>query len=239
MLGLMEAISDILSPIIGNLLHALLLVWLVYRGSTHTNANFGKLLICMSVCPMIRIVGFAISSSMFPGVWYYSITEAIVILAACFAVITNGYTLSDIGLCIGKQVWITPLILFSGIMGGWMESHIIAPSPLVSGLAWHNIWFVSLMLIFFTGFGEEFIFRGVIQHAASVAYRPWMGIVFTAVLWALLHIGWLSWIELAFVCFMGLLWGTLRHFSRSIISLSLAHGIANIMLFVAMPYLHK
>jgi hypothetical protein len=63
------------------------------------------------------------------------------------------------------------------------------------------------------------------------------GVIGVTAVYALLHIGWLSMLDVIFVFAIGLFFGFLTLKTGSIIGVSLSHGITNVLLFLAMPSL--
>ncbi len=57
----------------------------------------------------------------------------------------------------------TLLIALSGIIFGFIEYIILKPVPIISLLNLKEIIIPGLILLLFTGFLEELIFRGIIQ----------------------------------------------------------------------------
>ena len=93
----------------------------------------------------------------------------------------------------------------------------------------------ALILLVGTGVVEELIFRGILQYTADEVYGSWRGIVFVSVLFAVLHIGHLSVLDVVFVFFVALYFGAAVRWTRSLIGVSIAHGLTNIMLFIVLP----
>jgi len=60
-------------------------------------------------------------------------------------------------------------------------------------------------MLVYTGFLEELIFRGIIQHNAIKYFKPGIGIFFVTLLFAVMHIGNLSFLDVAFLFFIGYL----------------------------------
>jgi len=58
-------------------------------------------------------------------------------------------------------------------------------------------------MLVYTGFLEELIFRGIIQHNAITYFKPGIGIFFVALLFAVMHTGNLSFLDVVFVFFIG------------------------------------
>jgi uncharacterized protein len=118
---------------------------------------------------------------------------------------------------------------------GLVEYLILRPEPL-GGLPWETGLLPALSLAFFTGFPEELIFRGIMQTAARPLLGRWNW-PYVAAVFAALHIGYQSLIDVAFVFAVGLLYGWVFERTRSIIGVSIGHGVANGILFFVAPYL--
>jgi membrane protease YdiL (CAAX protease family) len=91
------------------------------------------------------------------------------------------------------------------------------------------------LLLLCTGFVEEFIFRGVLQRTAVEAFGGW-GIVYVSLLFAILHMGFLSWIDVVFVFVVALFFGWVVKKTGSLFGVTLAHGITNIVLYLIIPF---
>ena len=120
---------------------------------------------------------------------------------------------------------------------GYGEYEILKPSPLVEWSQWRDILVPSITLLIGTGFVEELIFRGIIQHSA-VDVLGKSGVVYVSIVFAVLHIGYNSAIDIIFVFITGLVFGWLVLKTKSILGVTLAHGLANIVLWLLLPHSH-
>ena len=57
-----------------------------------------------------------------------------------------------------------------------------------------------------------------------------------ALVFAFLHMGWLSMLDMVFVFIVGLLFGLFVLKTGSIVGASISHGLTNVVLFMVMPY---
>ena len=112
---------------------------------------------------------------------------------------------------------------------------ILKPQPAVSELSWQVIWLPALIFVFSTGFVEEFIFRGVLQRTAGGLLGRW-GIVYVSFIFAILHMGFLSWFDVAFVFAVALLFSWVVKKTGSLLGVTLSHGIANAVLYLVAPF---
>jgi len=96
---------------------------------------------------------------------------------------------------------------------------------------------IALMLAATTGFVEEFVFRGVLQRAAAESIGGWRGIIYVNVLFAAMHMGFQSWIDVLFVFAVAMFFAWAVKRTGSLLGVTLAHGITNVMLFLVIPFL--
>jgi membrane protease YdiL (CAAX protease family) len=106
--------------------------------------------------------------------------------------------------------------------------------PLFSGL---SIWQLALLSAA-AGFGEELLFRGLIQagmtHGLSFAYDQWIACLVASILFGLCH--WLSATYGILAIVIGVYLGVLFVFTDSLLPPMIAHGLYD---FVALVYLVK
>ncbi len=133
--------------------------------------------------------------------------------------------------------WLLQIAIgLSGLAFGALEYVILRPQALAPALAWANVWWPALVLLVCTGLLEEMIFRGLLQRTAETVLPRW-GLVYVALLFAVLHIGYRSLVDVLFVLVVGLFFGRIVQRTRSLVGVTLAHGLTNIMLFLIMPFL--
>ena len=194
-----------------------------------------RLYLALTLCPLIRILSLTIPLKGVPLIYWYVIIAFPLLVAAFVVLRLNGYTFAQVGLTPGNL----PVQLAIGLVGiplGVMENRILQPAPLINALTLQQIWLPALILLIFTGFFEELIFRGLLQKAA----RDVLGggaLPFVAFLFAVLHITHLSVIDIFFVFGVAVLfyWFALR--TRSILGVTLAHGLTNIGLYLVWPFI--
>jgi membrane protease YdiL (CAAX protease family) len=123
-----------------------------------------------------------------------------------------------------------------GLALGFVEYHILRPDALIDDLTLRQFVVPALVIMFATGFLEEFIFRGVLQRLAEgVLGRS--GLLYVSLIFAILHIGYRSASDFLFVLLIALLYGWVVRRTGSIIGVSVSHGITNITLFLLIPFI--
>jgi membrane protease YdiL (CAAX protease family) len=128
------------------------------------------------------------------------------------------------------------LIGLTGILFGITEYFILRPDPLVESLSWQQIWLPAAILLISTGFLEEYVFRFLMQRTSVERLGRVLGIVYVGLLFAVLHIGYRSIVDLLFVLVVGLFFGLMAWKTRSIVGVTISHGLTNIMLFLIVPF---
>lgn len=228
-------IITVLNTVHGMITHAsifvLLLVISVYMHGSQSPSSF---YLSLTLAPLIRILSLSMPLIYFPKYTWYTIVGIPVLIAAIVLVKYQDLSPFDIGLTLRK-----PLVQIGiGLIGaplGVIEYYILKPSLLYEESSIIIYINMALSLIFFTGFAEELIFRGIMQYNAIKSLGVWKGILLVTSVFAILHIGWLSILDILFVFLVGLLFSIIAHRTGSIIGISLAHGLTNVVLFVVMP----
>lgn len=218
---------------LGLWLHAALVVSLLAHAALAEGGLRG-LLVGMAVLPLIRLLSFTMPFWLFPRSSWFALINAPILLGVITAAILLGYGRNSLGLRVGNLAF-QLAIGVTGILIGLLERLLIQPEALVDSVASPEAVWVVASLMVFTGFGEELLFRGLLQHGAVRVLGPVGGIAFGSILFGSMHIGWLSIPDVAFVTLVGVVFGILVHRTGSILGVSIAHGLANVMLFVVLP----
>ncbi len=228
-------VLTIINPWSGLILHSLILVALLFHGAITRPTASRRFLIVLTLAPLIRILSISLPLRNFPLVFWYLIIGGLLLLAALFALRVSGLGARRIGLAV--RSWPAEIgIAFLGILLGLIEYFILYPAPLIPQLTWSNFLLAAFILLVFTGVLEEFIFRGLIQEA-SLGVMGRGGLIYTAFLFAILHVGYLSISDVLFVFGVGLMFGLIIARTRSLLGVSLAHGLTNVTLYLVYPFL--
>jgi membrane protease YdiL (CAAX protease family) len=234
-LALAELLTTYTMPWPGQLAHCLLLAALLYHSSRVGPGRERTFLICLAFAPLIRILSLALPLTRFPLVYWYAIVSLPLFAAALVAKRLMGYSWRALGLTL--RHWPPQLIIgLSGIAFGVVEYWILRPEPLAPSFTWADLWGPALILLLCTGLVEELIFRGLLQRAAVDAFGRW-GILYVAVVYATLYIGYRSLAQVLFMLGAGLFFGWAVERTRSLLGAALAHGLTNVVLFLVMPFL--
>ncbi len=231
-----ELLSAGTSLVLGLTLHAATLLFLFVR-FVLSGGKKGDFYLALSVIPLIRILSLTMPIWLVNPTNWLPLVNLPLIIATLVAAKTLGYGLKDLRLNFGPGILLQLLIASSGFLIGYLERFIIQPAALAPGLELGQVLWPMLSLLLFTGLSEELLFRGLLLTAVVRYVGARRGILFAALVFGAFHFGWQSWLDVAFVTLVGVYFGWLVHKTRSIFGVTLAHGIANIMLFVVLPNL--
>jgi membrane protease YdiL (CAAX protease family) len=229
-----EIVTAVVQPQVGMILHALLLVGLTLYGASGQLTEGRRLALALTLAPLIRLLSLSLPLIRFPQATWYPIVAIPLLIAAWIVIRLLGVSRHDLGLRAGNLP--LQLMLVGGGLGlGAAEYAILRPASLVADYSWGTLVLPALSLVIFTGFTEELIFRGLLQTVAAPALTRWT-LMYVALLFAALHIGYLSVSDVAFVFAVGVLFGEIVRRGGSILGVTLAHGLTNVTLFLIMPY---
>lgn len=235
--SLAELLTATINVQLGLILHALLLIGLAIYSAVGSGSARRKLAMALTVAPLIRLLSLSLPLTSFPQLAWYPIVAVPLLLTTALIVRQMGISRQSIGLQI-KNLPLQLALISGGLGLGWTEYAILHPAPVINNYNWLVGTLGVISLVVFTGFNEEIIFRGLLQATAIVVLKR-TALIYVALLFAALHIGYLSLFDLIFVFAVGLLFGYIVRWGGSILGVSLAHGLTNVTLFMIMPYLNQ
>ncbi len=230
-----ELLTTFTPPQFGMVLHGLVLLFLFALAARVSRPDETRFLLALSLAPLIRLMSLALPLTLFPFSFWYMVVGTPLLLTAWLVARLCGLSRGQVGL--GKVDWSAQLLLgLTGFALGFVEYLILRPEPLVAEFSLAQVLPVAFTLLVFTGFLEEYIFRGVMQHTAS-RWIGSVGIFYISAVFAVLHIGYRSLLDVIFVFLVALFFAWAARESRSIVGVTLAHGVTNITLFLVFPFL--
>ncbi|MBO3810291.1 MAG: CPBP family intramembrane metalloprotease [Candidatus Brockarchaeota archaeon] len=230
-----ETVTTFMDPLYGLSLHTLTLIFMLSLSALKYADNpSSNLYLSLSLAPLIRIVSLSLPLAYFPRYAWYLLAGLAIFSAALASIRAMGLRLKDVGVTLSKPA-IQLAMGATGVPLGVIEYFILKPEYLAPGLNSLELTLLALALIFSTGFVEELVFRGVIQRSAVASLGGKAGVLGTAFIFAILHIGWLSTLDFLFVFSIGLFFGLAVLKTGNIIGASLSHGLTNVLLFLILP----
>ena len=240
LLTLAEALTVFVAVRLGVFLHLTLLFLLMLHAAATWQQPVHRLLLGLAFVPLIRVVSLSLPLVDFPLVYWYFITSVPLFLSALVVMGLLGFSWRDVILrptALRWPGWLLQIAIgLSGLGLGYVEYLILRPEPLVDAPTLGQIWLPALILLVSTGYMEELIFRRVMQRTAVEQFGPAWGILYVALFFAVLHIGYKSLVDFLFVLVVGLAFGVVVHRTRHLLGVTLAHGLTNIALFLLMPF---
>ncbi len=230
-IGIAEFVLYYVSMPGGMASYFVILIVLILHSTLEQNEAQRNLWLVIGIVPLIRIVSTVILTMGLVTITLYVFIGVPVFIGIYTMVRYLKYSIHDSGLNsrhFGSQI----LIAITGIGLGTIDYVILKPEPLIEG-SFVQFIFPGVVLLIFSGLMEELAFRGVMQRAAG-ALGSW-GWVIIALIYALLQIGHGSLLHLVFTLGVSIFFGFVVLRTKSVLGVSLAHGVLNIMLFLVMP----
>lgn len=225
-----------LSPLLlKQLIHSLLLLFLiVYSSLPHREPGFGftNLLRSLILLPLMRLLNTSMPLGAFEAVYWFMAVNAPLFIAAYLLVYAARLEKRSVGLVLGERK--TQLgVGATGIVFGLMGSLLLEPGQLIGNPTLENLLVSMVILLVFTGFVEEFIFRGLIQTNAEATLGKTPGWVYASILFSVMGgLNAKSPLPFLFFLSMGLFYGYVFQRTRSLLGIALSHGIASGILFL-------
>lgn len=231
---LAEVLITVADARLGLLLHIATLFLLLYTMLQPGGVHQRRYRTVLPLVPLIRILSLGLPLAAWPQItWYFAVS---VPLFAAIAIVIQlePWTRAELGLTLSSL----PEQLAIGMAGlalGWIEYQILRPTPLSQELTWQALWLPALILVVSTGYLEELLFRGLLQSASIPVLGRWPAILFVTTLFAVLHIGYASLLDVGFVFAVGLAFSIIVARTQSLLGVTLAHSLTNISLFLLWP----
>ncbi len=206
-----------------------------YSPKTRREDDFSDLLKCLTLAPLIRMLSTSMPVAPLEQIYWFMVINTPLFIIAFLLIRSQLLTKRRLGLRLGN-LKIQVLIAMTGFFLGFIDYSLLKPSPMIASLTPEAFLIPAAIMLIFTGFSEELIFRGLIQTHAEKITGNLYGLIFASTLFALMHIGWKSPPDLLFVLGVGLFYGYVFQKTRSLTGITLSHGITNIMMFLVAPF---
>lgn len=199
--------------------------------------KFTSLLLTLTLVPLIRILSLVMPLSHFPRIQWFIIIGVAVYLAFFVLLFQQKSNIKECGLRLPtkKHIPIEVGIILLGIPLGFAEYYILRPTPFIDSFSIENIIVAVLILFIATGLMEELIFRGLLQKKSTDILGVWPGILFITLIFAVLHIGNLSLLDVLLVFCIGGLYAVVVKTTKTVIGVSISHTLVNVVLFIICP----
>jgi len=163
----------------------------------------------------------------------------LIISVAVAFIIVKRISLARVGLTRGlhpmyKQIAAGGSI---GLLSSLIEYWILRPSPIrLTEDSLQAILYVVIVMTVFVGFGEELLFRGLVQESYQKVLPAWSAILLASIQFSLMHYGWQNPLELLFSYGMGIAFGFSFWKTKSLATPIAMHALNNIAMFIIAAY---
>ncbi|HPR98450.1 MAG TPA: type II CAAX endopeptidase family protein [Methanomassiliicoccales archaeon] len=134
-----------------------------------------------------------------------------------------------------KWEYLLIAIIF-GYLCSNLEFFLLDNQALVYDLGPLTLSKLLLVMVVFVGFGEELIFRGLLQSSIEKHYGKYLAVFVSALMFAIMHSGYHSIPYLIFVFLVGLTLAYAYQRTSSLGLVALMHGLLNFFLFSFLPF---
>ncbi|MEI7771652.1 MAG: CPBP family intramembrane glutamic endopeptidase [Chloroflexales bacterium] len=235
LIAVAEITTVAISPACGLIAHGLLLVMLIIHRAITPHEAEQQLTLALLLAPLTRVLSLALPLTHIPQPYWYGMIAPPLLLAAWLVVRRLRLSRHELGVQPGNLL-IQAMVAVGGLGLGAVTYALLHPAP-VTGTAMPSLtWLLVPTLLFCGGLAEEMIFRGVLQAAAVRTLGRW-AMLYGALVFTALQIGYRSPEYLLFSLGVGLLLAYAARLSGSILGVALAHGLANVTLLFLMPAL--
>lgn len=239
-LGIAEFSIAYYSPVLGIVIHLILMFFLIYYSSIVENKEKSNFLQALALPSLLRIISRSIPLIVLSdvAVIQFFIIYIPLLVAAFLLMRSQNLTMQDVGFTT-KKFYLQLIIGATGLSFGLVEFLILTEwiHP-IETINFTEILIYTAILMIFTGLTEELIFRGILLSRTDVFFgtdKQIFSIIFVSVIFMLLHAGWMSITDLIFVFLVGVFYSIMFLKTKSIVGIAISHGITNIMLFIILP----
>ncbi|MEM3059681.1 MAG: type II CAAX endopeptidase family protein [Methanomassiliicoccales archaeon] len=134
-----------------------------------------------------------------------------------------------------RYLFFTTAGVFMGLMLSNLEFAVLKSESLIPSLDVYNLLLLAIVMFLFIGFGEELIFRFILQTRLQREYGRYQTLFIASFVFMLMHSGYSSLTYLVFVFFIGLVLGYAFMKTRSLFFITIIHGSINFFLFSLIP----
>ena len=135
-----------------------------------------------------------------------------------------------------RALLVAPIVLPLSAVLGIVEYSLLDPAPLVSGWSVGNLLLIGIVMFGFVAVVEELLYRGIIQRTFEHRFGRGIGIAIASVLFGFMHSGYGIPEEILLATGIGVFFGLIYEYTRSLVLVVLMHGTLNLFLFAVVPY---
>ena len=192
------------------------------------------LYLALTLIPMIRVISVSIPLAGIPTIFGFVLVSLPSFIAGVMVARMIGLTYTELGFTFDK-LYLQFLISLLGLPLGFIGSLIIKPGFIDVAVTSKEILLWVIAFTVCISLLEEFIFRSILFNAALKVIGGQHAIYFVSLLYAALNISGKSLLNVIYTFLISILFCRLFVMQKSILGLSLAHGLINIVIYVISP----
>jgi len=128
-----------------------------------------------------------------------------------------------------------PVAIVLGGLLAEVEQMILQSEALIPTWSVAQVAMITVVMVCFVGFVEEYLFRGIVQGTLKQELGRWPAIFLASALFGLMHSGYGVPAEILFAGTIGFVFGVIYDYYDSLVFITFAHGILNVFLFAVYP----
>jgi membrane protease YdiL (CAAX protease family) len=195
-----------------------------------------RLFTSLMLLPLFRLLNVAMPVFFNLTLYTYPLVYAPMFLPVCFILKERIFSPDEAGITMKSFGIYLPLAFAVGLGVGWGEYQVLRPGMILPEFDLENVLTLSIIMIVFVGFIEEFVFRSALQTVLEERMGPWGGLLSASIIFGFMHSGYHIPLEVVYVFFAGIAFGVLFWATKSLPIISLAHGMTNVALFALVPF---
>lgn len=220
---------------VGMYIHIVTLIALSLTACRIQDIDTSNLLQVLALLPLFRILNNTMPIFFTQTLYVFPFIYGPIFISMYYLAKHQKFTRQELGLSYGKIYLYLPLSIIFGLVLGKIEYSIITVESMIPVPNMQNILIFSIIMIVFTGFAEELLFRSIIQTRLEQVIGSAGGLVITSLLFGAMHSGYGTVYEIIFTASAGFFLGYLFQKTRSLIFIAVTHGMINIFLFGLLP----
>ena len=228
-----ELIGGYRNPLLALIAQALLLLLLVSHSVLHRSQPVSRVLLVLSLLPLLRLLSFTAITSLVPTIYLYILVATP--LAIAIFLVARVHKLSWVTIGLHKVPWKPEVaIALSGLPLSLVGYWLLHPTPLLTRFALPPFIIAAIILTVFAAAVEELLFRGLLQQSA----RPLFGgyaIAYSSLIYAISYISWQSVGYVGFALLLGLYFGWCVRRTGALWGVITAHSVINIGMLLLWP----
>lgn len=220
---------------IGMYMHILTLITLSLTACRIKDNDTSNLIQVLALLPLFRILNNTMPIFFTQTLYVFPFIYGPIFISLYYLAKHQKFSNQELGLSFKNIYLYIPLSIILGLILGKMEYSIINVESMIPVPNVQNLIIFSMIMIIFTGFAEELLFRSIIQTRFEQVIESKGGLIITSLLFGAMHSGYGTVYEIIFTASVGFFLGYLFQKTRSLIFIAITHGMINIFLFGLLP----